>query len=178
MDFNAVFKKMFPFIATAASLGGPLGIMAARAAGAAIGVDNLEPKNLEDAITAAQIKDPAIIAKMKEADQNFATQMQALGFENVQALEKIAADDRANARAREIAVKDDLPKILALVITLGFFTLLVIFTFHGFATNSATLLNIMIGSLGTAWISIVNYYFGSSSGSAAKTEILDQQLKK
>lgn len=31
---------------------------------------------------------------------------------------------------------------------------------------------IMVGALGSAFGAVVNYYFGSSSGSAAKTELL------
>ena len=33
---------------------------------------------------------------------------------------------------------------------------------------------IMVGSLGSAFGAVMNYYFGSSSGSAAKTELLSK----
>ena len=98
--------------------------------------------------------------------------MQKLGFENIEALESIAAADRANAREREIKTQDWTPKALGISITLGFFGLLYYLLRHEPPNGSRDILNIMLGSLGSAWIGVVSYYFGSSAGSARKTELL------
>mgnify|MGYP000944274789 FL=1 len=95
-----------------------------------------------------------------------------LGFKNVADLEQIAAGDRASARQREATIKDKTPQILAYLVTLGFFGLLAFMCMSQPPKGSETLLNIMVGSLGSAWIAIVSYYFGSSSGSERKTELL------
>ena len=61
---------------------------------------------------------------------------------------------------------------LALLTTLGFFALLALMIFHPIPEMSKETLGIMTGTLGTAWVNIISYYFGSSSGSATKTEIM------
>lgn len=68
--------------------------------------------------------------------------------------------------------------ILGAAVTIGFFGLLATMIFRVIPTENQQVVNIMIGSLGTAWISIVNYYFGSSAGSAAKSLIIDAMAKK
>ncbi len=180
MGFNSVLQKMFPFIATALSLGGPFGVMAANAIAPAIGATNLEPSvdGITNAIAAATSKDPGTFERLQQAEKDFQVTMAKLGFDSIEKLAELDAADRANARAREIAVKDKIPAALAIGVTAGFFTLLGIFAFHDIPTTSQTILNVLIGSLGTAWIGIVNYYFGSSSGSAKKTDIMAQEAKK
>ena len=65
--------------------------------------------------------------------------------------------------------------ILAGVVTIGFMALLALFMFHAFPNGASDILDAMTGVLGTAFIGIINYYFGSSSGSDRKTELLAQQ---
>ena len=83
-------------------------------------------------------------------------------------LYKLDVMDRDSAR--KLALNDNTPRVLAYLITFGFFGMLLVIIFLPEANQA--ILNIMIGSLGTAWVSIVNYYFGSSIGSKTKNELI------
>lgn len=169
-DWRSLVKSIAPAIGTA--LGGPLGGVAGVALAKGLGLPedgNHDDSALEAAVQGAS---PDQLLALKKADQDFAVQMQKLGFENIEALEAIAAGDRANARDREVKTKDWTPKALAVAITLGFFALLFFLLGHEPPAGSRDVLNIMLGSLGSAWIGVVTYYFGSSAGSARKTELM------
>ena|SRR5438128_262025 len=172
MNVSHVFRTAFPFISAAASLGGPLGTMAANAIGQALGVENVTPEGIPDAIALATTKDPDALLKLKQIEVDFALRMKVLGYESAEKIEAIEAEDRANARAREMAVRDKIPAILALSVTGGFFSLLWLIAFHEIPMSSEKIIDIMIGSLGSAWIGIVTYYFGSSAGSADKSRTI------
>lgn len=172
MSLGSFFKQAYPWLATAASIGGgPAGTFAANIVGQKLGITNLKPENLEATINNA-FASPEQRLKLEQAENEFKLQMEKLGIDSAVRLEEIASADRASARAREIAIKDKLPAILAISITAGFFTLLILLVFATIPAGSQTILNIMVGSLGTAWIGIVNYYFGSSSGSADKSRTI------
>jgi hypothetical protein len=171
-NFASLLKKAFPFISAAASFGGPLGTMAANAVGQALGM-NKPPDSSPDAIgqvIAGATQDQINALKQIEADLQ--TKLLALNIQGADDLLGLDNADRADARARQIALKDKLPPILAILITIGFFGLLAVITFYGVNTSSHDVIMTMVGTLGTAWISVVVYYFGSSAGSARKTEIL------
>jgi hypothetical protein len=72
--------------------------------------------------------------------------------------------------------KNTLP-ILTLLITTGFFGLLGFMLMHDVPAANKDILNIMLGSLGTAWITVVAFYFGSSQGSKANGEVIRQIVK-
>lgn len=174
-DWKGLVKSIAPTIGTA--LGGPLGGIAGVALTKALGLGDTAAKDETALAAAVQGASPDQLLLLKQADQEFALQMQKLGFENLEALEAIAAGDRANAREREIKTQDWTPKALGIAITLGFFGLLYFLLRHEPPTGSRDILNIMLGSLGSAWIGVVTYYFGSSAGSARKTELLSAASK-
>ncbi len=165
-------KKAAPFVAKALEFGGPVGAMAGTVLTAVTGGANIG--SAED-LAAAFAKTPdqqKFIADLKTSEQQFALQMKQLEIDSVDDLEKIMADDRASARGREAAVKDRTPAILAFSITLGFFATLLFVFVHGVKPEVRDMANIMVGTLGTAWVGVTSYYFGSSRGSDRKTELL------
>lgn len=91
--------------------------------------------------------------------------------------DRMALADVASARVRESEMakagqRDYTPTILALALTAGFFGLLGLLIYANVDNEAMTLLQIMLGGLSTAFISIISYYFGSSSSSRKKDETI------
>lgn len=177
MSFSDVMKKAFPFLSAAASLGGPLGTMAAAAVGKALGLDKA-PAGTSDSIAnaiAVAMGDPAQRAAILKAEQEFQVQMTTLGYQHAEEIEAIASKDRDSARNREIQVKDWTPRILAFVVVTLCFTAEFVYFRHGAPANaSPELIGRILGTLDSALILVLSYYFGSSAGSDRKTELLSQ----
>ena len=171
-------KKAAPWIATAVGMAVPgaapfVGIaskLLSTGLGKPVGANS---QSITDAITEA-MANPDQLAKLKQIDDDFAAQMKTLDIQSTEELEKIAADDRASARDMEIKTGSRIPGILAMAVTTGFFGLLALEAFHAAPIGNDKVLDMMTGSLGTVWIMVATYYFGSSAGSARKTELLSQ----
>lgn len=163
---KSVLATVAPLLGTA--IGGPFGGLAGTLLSKALGTS--DPKAMEAAITST---DPDILLKLKQADIEFQEHLKQLNIDE----EKLSFDDTANARGREIAVKDHTPHILAYGITVGFFGILGFLLWNGKPPGGDVIM-VMLGALGAAWTGIIQYYFGSSSGSAAKTATLDKIMTK
>ena len=157
-------KQVAPTIATA--LGGPLAGMAVSAISKALGVDEKDVGDLinNNKLTADQI------AQVKLAEIELQKQAQELGLN----FEKLAVDDRKSAREMQAATRSIVPPALAACVTVGFFAILGGMMFGKMSVADNTALTMMLGSLGTAWTGIIAYYFGSSAGSQAKTDLLSK----
>ena len=172
-DWKSLVKSVAPMLGTA--LGGPFGGIAGAALAKCLGTDKQDAGGgADDASLAAALQGatPDQLLALKKADEDFHLQMTQLGYKNTAELEAIAAGDRANARGREVSLRDWTPRMLAYGVTLGFFGVLAFMLRSEIPAGSRDVLNVMLGSLGTAWISVVTYYFGSSAGSSRKTELL------
>lgn len=170
MDWKNVIGTVAPWIATA--LTGPLGGMAVGALADALGLSDKTESAIKQALSGAT---PEQMLAIKQADQNFAVRMQELGFQNVQALEKIAADDRDSARKREISVQDYTPRILAYLIIGGFLGMAYGVLFKQMSADSV-LAGTIIGYLSAKAEQVAAYYFGSTAGSRQKTELLANSI--
>jgi hypothetical protein len=159
-------KQIAPTIATA--LGGPLAGLAVSAISKAVGVDE---DKVTDLISSNKMT-PEQIAQVKLAELELKKQENELGLN----FEALAVDDRKSAREMQAATRSIVPPALAGAITLGFFGILSMLLFGQVDGNNPTIL-MMLGSLSTAWTGIIAYYFGSSAGSQAKTELLSKPTK-
>ncbi len=156
-------KQIAPTVASA--LGGPLAGMAVSAISKAIGV---EPDKVQDVISAGKLNSEQI-AQIKIAELELQKQANELGLN----FAKLEVDDRKSARDMQVATRSWVPPVLAGVITVGFFGILILLMTGKVQGDNNTIL-IMLGSLSTAWTGIIAYYFGSSAGSQAKTELLSK----
>ena len=153
-------KQIAPTIATA--LGGPLAGLAVNAISKAVGID---PKDVQSTLEQGKLSAEQIAA-IKQAEIAMAARAQELGLD----FEKLAVDDRKSAREMQIKTQSWIPGLMAIVVTVGFFGILVGLMTEHFKTSDALML--MLGSLGTAWTGIIAFYFGSSAGSQRKDELL------
>ena len=156
-------KQIAPTIATA--LGGPLAGMAVSAISKAVGV---EPDQVQDMISNNKLTAEQI-AQVKVAEIELQKQAQELGLN----FAKLEVEDRKSAREMQATTRSIVPPALAAIITVGFFGILAMMMFGKVDGNNPTIL-MMLGSLGTAWTGIIAYYFGSSAGSQAKTDLLSK----
>lgn len=62
--------------------------------------------------------------------------------------------------------------VLATVIVIGFFSLLGLLLFQPLQPDSSGVIFMLFGSLAAAFGGVVQYFFGSSQGSADKSEML------
>src|SRR5882757_7249945 len=162
-DALHVLQTVAPTLARATL--GPFGGLAATALAAILGTPPGDEQATNTALLSAT---PDQLMAFKKAEQDFQVQMRTLGISE----DKLIYDDIANARARQIAIKDDTPAILAYAITLGFFGTLGFMLWNGKPAVGGDALLVMLGSLGTAWAGVVSFYFGSSLGSARKDTAL------
>jgi hypothetical protein len=142
--------------------------MAVSAISKAIGVD---PDKVGDLISNNKLSAEQI-AQVKIAEIELQKQAQELGLN----FEKLEVEDRKSARDMQATTKSIVPPLLAGTVTVGFFGIMGMMFFNKIdSTNPAILM--MLGSLGTAWTGIISYYFGSSAGSQAKTDLLSKAAK-
>ena len=155
--------QLAPTIATA--LGGPLAGMAVSAVSKAIGCT---PEEVQNVISNGKL-DATQVAALQMAELELKKQAQSMNLD----FAKLIAEDKKSARDMQIATKSLLPSILAVLIIGGFGTVTAL-KVMGYAVAADPTVQDLLTTLRDGVILVLSFYFGSSSGSQAKDQLLHQ----
>ncbi len=128
------------------------------------------PKEIDSALQNAS---PETWLKIKELNAQTEVELKRLDIDS----KKIDQMESSSARSREVEMaksgfRDFTPSFLAIFLTVGFFGLLFLLMFVDLDPDVRGIIDIMLGSLGTGFITMLNYYFGSSYSSSKKDKYL------
>jgi hypothetical protein len=161
---NDFLMGIAPTIASA--ILGPLGGVAVAGLGKIFGLDNATTAQVSKVFQDGKLT-PEQLSAIKLLELKLLAEEKERGFRYAE----LEFKDTANAREMQVATKSYVPPTLAIMVTLGFFGIL-IFLVTNSAYKPTEPLLVMLGSLGTAWTMIIGFYFGSSHGSQSKDRML------
>ena len=180
-DVAGAVKDGAPFLASVLAMTG-VGAPAAAAVEAAgkIAARALGTDESPEAVDAALRSDPEALAKVRQAELDNAFHLQQLANDarsadlnaQVATLQAQLADVKS-ARDREASVRDSTNRVLAYSV-IGAFIAMVGATLLGAAQVDGALAGTLVGYLSAKAEQVLAYYFGSTAGSARKTELLAQ----
>lgn len=154
-DWKKAVATIAPSLATALVPELGLAGVAIRAIGQAFGLTEATEQQVSEALGKAT---PADLLALKQAAQQFEKDMAALGVD----LEKIAAEDRASTRDREIKTGDSwTPRILAAIVVVGYLSVQWYILSHSVPTEMREIVLRSMGTLDMALGLVLGYYFGS-----------------
>lgn len=127
------------------------------------------------------IKDPDMELKIQQALQEFEFKKSQQEVD----LEKIAADDRKSARDMNIASLQQDDKFVkrfiyyfASITTFVTFSYIFLITFGNIPEKNIRFADTVLGFLlGTLLATIITFFYGTSSGSLAKTQMIDKLIR-
>ena len=163
-----VIKVVAPTLGTA--LGGPLGGLAGQILGSL--VTGGKPSDLEEAIVAQK---PETLLDLKQAEYDFREKLREMDIRE----EEIYATDRSSAR--ELAKVNMKPQMWLSALFIGGYFAIISMFFVGDIEIAPELKEpflILIGVITANVPSIMQFWFGTSSGSQRKTDLLMEQAGK
>lgn len=177
----------------AAMLGSANGPIALAALGRTLVGD--DQATMDEMASALSGHDPAIALKVKQAEQYLLSRLDQAGasLAEIEKLEgagpssatierdQAAALDRQQARQRQTHSNDRTNGALAILVTAGFFIIMLLvilmpYIRTPFTTDTNPVAETLLGVLGTGWVAVISYYFGSSIGSKEKTALFGESM--
>ncbi len=172
MNFLNIVRKATPFLGTALSLAvpGPLGAMASSMITKALG---LPSESKQDAIAAAIVgMTPEQAVALKTAEDTFALQMKQMDITSVEDMSKLSNDDTKDARAMKVQTKSIFPEILSVIIVSAYITLAALTYLRVFPEGQKPEIDQILEMTKMLVVLVSGFWFGSSNGSARKTELI------
>lgn len=173
MDLFQILKTAAPVIASA--LTGPLGGIAVEMVSNALGLSDKTEEAIKTALDGGISPEQKLA--LQKANNDFLLETQRISNSHEENIYKTEVDDRASARLRESSVKDYVNSILAYSIV-GGFIISVVGVLSGVFKIEDQATFLVLNLLAAPCTQVLSYYFGSTSGSKAKTEMLVQSAKK
>lgn len=170
----SLVENLAPTIATC--VGGPLAGTAVTALekvfGLTPGSNDTQTQRTDALASAIAGATPEQLANIRKADQDFQVQMASLGFKNKEALAALSVQDVEGARDMQKNTRSWVPPVLTLAITAGFFGLVAAMMFCNIPDANKAIFYSLVGSLGTAWLATIHFWFGDTNSSADKTAMI------
>jgi len=173
-DIAKVVAKAAPLVG---SIFGPAGTAIGAGAGGLIaGVASLfgaDPDDPEDILMKMQ-GDPEAQLKLVEFQNRHRERLEELAIEK----DKLNMQDRIDARARERGIvqatgkKDYFLYMLAALVVAGFGAICFILVYEPIPEGANQVVLLLFGGLVAGFTQVMNYFFGSSKGSADKTALM------
>ena len=156
-------KTLAPMIGTA--LGGPLGGAAAAFIADKLGLEAKTVEAVSEVLNSGKLSAEQI-SGIKLAEIEF----QRFLEQNKIDLARMDLDNTKDARLMQRETRSQYPAVLSTFVTLGFFGILLSMLVMEYRPTDSLL--IMLGALGAAFGAVVNFWLGSSNGSAIKSDLL------
>lgn len=173
-DALNVVEKLAPTIATV--LGGPLaggGVAALESVFGLTPKPDATPDDRQSAIAAAiSGATPEQLAAMRAKDQDYAVAMAQAGFKDAETLASLKVQDVSNARDMQKTTRSPVPAWLTFFVTGGFFGLLAALFVAPVPDGAKALIYSATGTLGTVWLVVIHFWFGSTSDTTQVNDLL------
>jgi len=154
-------NKIIPTIGTL--LGGPLGGAAVEAVGSALGLSDKTKASVEKVLSSNSLT-PEQIAALQAADTALKQRLAELGIET----EKLAVQDRADARAMQTATQSPVPAVLGFVLVGTFLTIICMLLTGDMKLWDNQTLTMLLGQLTGAVTAVIAFYYGASHQQPSK----------
>lgn len=173
MDWKATLRTLAPTVATA--LGGPLAGAAVCAIGSILGLPDATADTVAQAIQTGQLT-PEHIAEIRKLEMQYQADEKERGFKYAE----LAFKDRDSARTSN--VQGGTQKYLfwlSLVLLLGSLGTEILVLFKGYPPDIPEIIvGRVLGLLDAVAMMVMTYWYGTTNGSAQKTELLSQAPAK